>query len=56
MRDNMYECEAKRLVVRDGVKVREWRLTRVTDVIANDLVNIAARIARVGCDYTENKL
>jgi hypothetical protein len=37
MRDNIYECEAKRPVMRDGVKVREWRLTAVTDVIADEL-------------------
>jgi hypothetical protein len=36
-KDNIYECEAKRLVMRDGVKVREWRLTPVADVIADEL-------------------
>lgn len=35
--DNIYECEAKRLVMRDGIKVREWRLTRVIDVISDKL-------------------
>ena len=37
LRDNIYECEAKRLVMRDGVKVWEWRLTAVADVIADKL-------------------
>jgi hypothetical protein len=37
MQDNIYECEAKRPVSVNGVKTREWRLTRVLDVITDDL-------------------
>jgi hypothetical protein len=37
VQDNIYECEAKRLVIRNGQKVREWRPTRVADVIAEKL-------------------
>ncbi len=37
MEDNIYECEAKRPFVRDGVKVRDWRVTRVADVISDQL-------------------
>lgn len=35
--DNIYECEAKKLVMREGIKVREWRVTRVIDVITDEL-------------------
>ncbi len=35
--DNIYECEAKKPVVRDGVKIREWRITPVSDVITEEL-------------------
>jgi hypothetical protein len=37
LRDNIYECEAKKPVSTNGVKTREWRLTPVADVIAGEL-------------------
>ena len=35
--DNIYECEAKRPIIRGGVKVRDWLLTPVNDVITENL-------------------
>jgi hypothetical protein len=35
--DNIYECEAKRPIIREGVKVRDWLLTPVIDVITENL-------------------
>jgi hypothetical protein len=37
LQDNIYECEAKRPFIQNGEKVRGWRLTRVADVIADNL-------------------
>jgi hypothetical protein len=37
MDEKIYECEAKKPVVRDGVKVREWRVVPVAEVIAEQL-------------------
>jgi hypothetical protein len=35
--DNIYECEAKKPVIRNGEKIREWRKTPVIDVITDKL-------------------
>ncbi len=37
MDEKIYECEARKPVVRDGVKVREWRVVPVAEVIAEQL-------------------
>jgi hypothetical protein len=37
LQDNIYECEAKKLMMQDGVKTREWRTARVIDVIQDEL-------------------
>jgi hypothetical protein len=37
MHDNIYECEAKRPVIREGVKVRDWLIKPVIDVITEQL-------------------
>jgi hypothetical protein len=43
MDEKIYECEAKKLVLRNGVKVREWRVVPVRDVIEEKLEARAQR-------------
>lgn len=37
MEEKIYECEAKKLVIRNGIKVREWKALPVREVIEENL-------------------